>query len=72
MPDRSQLTSERLDECWMTLYDIAEADRKHLSLSDREVLQAARMIVNRWQLRVGKPKEKATDMTLPAAQNENT
>jgi len=76
--DRTALTSERLDEAWLLLFDLAKEDSRHMTLEDRVILRQARYIVNRFQLRVGKKeitketgKEEAADVTAPAAQEEN-
>jgi len=78
MADRSALTSERLDEAWMLLFDLGQQDGRRVSMADRATLQEARYIVNRFQLYVGKgtrkegDNEKAADADTPAAQGEDT
>jgi len=49
MPDREFLTSERLDEAWMVLWDLSEQDGSKVSEDDLGVLEKARHIVERFQ-----------------------
>ena len=77
MADGEVLTGERLDECWTVLRALGKEDGRRISLKERSTLREAGLIVNKFQLYIGKggkkeeDKEEAADVTAPAAQEEN-